>query len=173
MRLNPPGRRVGAHTVECAVVYPVFFFVVLAIIVGGLGVFRYIETAHLARQCARYAAVHAGQYQQENAAAIAAGTLPNVTDNYLKQNIIYPGAAGMDTSKLSVAFTFNMGTGSYDWDDTADNGQRFPYTLNSNTTPSHFETNTVSVTVSYQWVPEFYLTGPLTLSSTSVHAINY
>jgi Flp pilus assembly protein TadG len=173
MRLKSQERRKGTHAVECAVIYPVFFFFVLAIAVGGMGVFRYIETAELARECARYAAVHAGQYQQENAAAIAAGTLPNVNDNYLQNNIVWPQAVGLDKSKLSLAVNFNWGSGSYDWDNTAANGQRYPYTLNSNTTPSHFETNTVSVTVTYKWVPEWFLTGPLTLSSTSVHAINY
>lgn len=173
MRRNSPNPRYGTHILECALVYPALFTLLLGMIVGGMGVFRYIETAHLAREAARYAAVHAGMYQQENAAAITAKTLPDVDEDYITNTIVVPNAVSMDTSQLSVSVTFNMGSGSYDWDDTTHNGQRYPYTLNSDTTPPHFETNTVSVTVSYNWTPEWLLAGPITLSSTSVHPINY
>jgi hypothetical protein len=33
--------------------------------------------------------------------------------------------------------------------------------------------NTVTVTVSYQWMPEFYLAGPITLSSSSTAQMLY
>ena len=48
------------------------------LVVCAINVFCYQQVAYLARETARYAAVHAGQYQKENAAAITAGTLPNV-----------------------------------------------------------------------------------------------
>jgi Flp pilus assembly protein TadG len=164
-------RRSGTHVLECAVIYPVVFLVVFGIIVGGLGIFRYQQVAHLSREAARYAAVHGGMYQSENAAAIAAGTLPNVTDNYLTQNLVVANAAAMDTSQLSVQVTFNNQSGSYDWDDTANNGDRYPFEENAQGT--HNVTNTVSVTVTYQWLPEFFFSGPITISSTSVMPMSY
>jgi Flp pilus assembly protein TadG len=164
-------RRSGTHVVECAVIYPVVFLLVLGIIVGGLGIFRYQQVAHLSREAARYAAVHGGMYQAENAAAIQAGTLPNVTEGYLTQNIVVANAAAMDTSKLSVKVSFNNPNGSYDWDDTTNNGSRYPFTENAQGT--HALTNTVSVTVSYEWVPEFFFGDPITVSSTSVMPMSY
>jgi hypothetical protein len=59
-------------------------------------VFRYQQMAHLAREAARYAAAHAGQYQAENAAAIAQGTLPNVTADYITQQIVQANATALD-----------------------------------------------------------------------------
>ena len=55
-------RRRGATMVECAVVLPITFFLVFAIIVGGLGVFRYQQAATMARDGARYVCVHGSQY---------------------------------------------------------------------------------------------------------------
>ena len=47
-------RRRGTTTLEFAITCPIVFFLVFAIIVGGLGVFRYQEVAALAREGARY-----------------------------------------------------------------------------------------------------------------------
>jgi len=54
--------RQGAHDVEFAVVAPATFILLLGIVVGGMGVFRYQEVAHLAREATRYASTHGGQY---------------------------------------------------------------------------------------------------------------
>src|SRR6266404_7733612 len=62
-RLRPRAARPGATVVEFAVVAPVTFLLILGLIVGGLGVFRYQEVAHLAREATRYASTHGGQYQ--------------------------------------------------------------------------------------------------------------
>src|SRR5438552_6789644 len=62
MGLHRSPKRAGATTVEFAVVAGVTLFLLLALIVGGLGVFRYQEVAHLAREGARYAATHGGKY---------------------------------------------------------------------------------------------------------------
>jgi hypothetical protein len=138
-----------------------------------MGVFRYQQMAYLAREAARYAAVHAGEYQQENAAAITAGTLPNVTSSYLTTNIVQANAVSLDTSSLQVAVKINTSNGSYDWDDTANNGQRWPYSLETINGTTYSLTNTVSVTLTYQWVPEWFLAGPLTLTSTAVMPLCY
>ena len=164
-------RRTGTYAVEAVVVYPILFFLVIGQIVGGMGVFRYQQVAHLSREAARFAAVHGGQYQQENAAAITAGQLPNVTEDYIKQQIVQAKAISMDASRLSVQVSFNNANGSFGWDDTANNGNRYPFAENSDGTAAL--TNTVSVTVTYQWFPESLLIGPYTITSTSVIPMSY
>jgi Flp pilus assembly protein TadG len=173
MLLHSQARRPGAHLVECAVVFPLTFVLVVGMMVCAMGVFRYQQMAYLAREAARYAAVHAGQYQQENVAAIRDGTLPDVTSAYLTTNIVRAKAVSLDTSNLQVDVKFNTSSGSYDWDDTADNGQRWPYSPRTINDTTYSETNTVSVTVSYQWVPEWFLGGPITISSTAVMPVCY
>jgi hypothetical protein len=129
--------------------------------------------AHLAREGARYAACHAGQYQQENASAITAGTLPDVKKDYIITNIVKANAASMDPSKIQVSITINTSSGNYDWDDTANNNQRWPYSPHTVDGTTYNETNTVSVTISYQYVPSWFLGGPLTVTSTAVMPICY
>jgi hypothetical protein len=173
MLLQSRARRRAAHAVECAVIFSLTFLLVAGLMVCALGVFRYQQTAHLAREAARYAAVHAGEYQQENAAAITAGTLPNVTSSYLTTNIVQANAVTLDTSSLQVAVKISTSNGTFDWDDTANNGQRWPYSPRTVNGTTYSETNTVSVTVTYQWVPEWFLVGPFTLSSTAVMPLCY
>jgi hypothetical protein len=161
-------------SVEAAIVLPVAFILILGVLVGGLGVFRYQEVAHLARLTARFAAVHGGQYAQENSSAITAGTLPNVNETYLTQNIAAANAAALDTSRISVSVTITAHSGTYDWDDTANNNNRLPYsTYTDSNNNTDYQTNTVQVTVSYQWVPGWFLSGPITLTSTSVLPMSY
>lgn len=174
LRRPVPRPQRGATLVEAAIVLPVAFLLILGIVVGGMGVFRYLEVAHLARLTARYAAVHGGQYSQDNAAAINAGTLPNVNEAYLTQNIAAANAVALDSSQLSVSATITTHSGTYDWDDTTNNNSRLPYsTYTDSSGTSYYVTNTVQVTVSYQWVPEWFLVGPITLTSTSVVPMSY
>jgi hypothetical protein len=169
-----PQRRRGAVIVESAFVLPVVFLLILALAVGGMGIFRYNEVANLARLTARYAAVHGGQYAQENAAAIKAGTLPTVDANYLTQNVADTNAMVLDTSKLNVSVTITTHGGMYSWDDTTDTNDRATYgsykDANNNTVTV---TNTVNVTVTYTWIPEMSLVGPITLTSTAVVPMSY
>jgi Flp pilus assembly protein TadG len=166
-------RRLGAHLVECAIIFPITFFLVVGLMVGAMGVFRYQQMAYLARETARYAAVHAGQYQQENAGAIKAGTLPNVTSTYLTDNVAKANAVSLDPSFLTVAVNFNTSAGSFDWDDTGGNGDRWPYSPKTVNGTTYSDTNTVSVTVTYQWIPEWFLSGPITITSTAVMPVCY
>jgi hypothetical protein len=159
--------------VECAIVFSLTMLLVVGLVVCALGVSHYQQTAYLAREGARYAAVHAGQYQQENAAAISEGTLPNVTSSYLTTDVIQARAVNLDPSSLQVTINFNTSNGSYSWDDTANNGDRWPYSLKTINNTAYSETNTVSVTVSYQWIPEWFLGGPITTTSTAVMPVCY
>jgi Flp pilus assembly protein TadG len=58
-------RRRGVRVVECAMILPVTFMFILFLIVGGMGVYRYQETAELARSGARYASTHGAKYRKD------------------------------------------------------------------------------------------------------------
>jgi Flp pilus assembly protein TadG len=91
--------RDGVTVVECAVVIPVFFLLLIGTIVGSIGVFRYQEMAALARESARWASVHGQAYEfytSEKAATPA--------DVYEK--VIQPKATGLDLSKLTYEVTW-------------------------------------------------------------------
>lgn len=176
--------RRATTTVEAAIVLPVALFLLLGLFVGALGVFRYQETAHIARETARFATVHGGQYAKDEAAAIQSGSQPNVDKAYLT-NLAKGMAIGLDPNFLQVTVTMTVlppastapSTATFDWDDTANNLQRSPYSVWTNSSlnpPKNIELeNMVAVTVSYQWSPEFYLVGPITLSSTAVMPMSH
>ena len=147
-----PQRRPGATVVECAFVYPAVFLVVLGLLVGAAGMFRYSQLASLTREAARYASVHGGQYAQDMKV-----TAPAPADIY--NNVVLPMAVGLDTSQLSYSITYN--TSNWPYHTTLD--------ASNNVIPIQ---NTVTVKLTYQWVPEAYL-GGVTLSSTSVMPMSY
>lgn len=150
MRQRVHFRRRGATAVEFAFCCPIVFFFVFATIVGCLGVFRYQQTAELAREAARWASVHGGQYAEETGNSAA-------TAQDIYSNAIQPAAATLNLSKLSYQVTWN--TSNMPLDASA-----------SYETPKG---NTVSVTVTYQWFPEMYLIGPFSLTSTSTAQMIY
>jgi Flp pilus assembly protein TadG len=147
--IHNPRRRRGATIVECAFVYPLTFLLLLGLVVGGLGMFRYQEVASLAREAARYASVHGGQYAEDTGN-------PAATSDDIYKDVVLAKSAGLDPSRLGCTVT---------WD--ADN---WPSRLTSDNGSAM--TNTVSVTVTYQWLPEAYL-GGITLSSTAVVPMAY
>ncbi len=142
-------RRRGATVVEAAVIYPLTFVILIGLIVGGFGIFRYQQVASLAREGARWAAVHGGQYAQDTGNSAA-------TANDVYQRAVLPMAVGLDTSKLNCTVSWNPDN----WPSHVTN--------DSGTAAG----STVSVTVTYAWVPEAYL-GSITLSSTSVLPMEY
>ena len=179
-------KRRAATVVEAAIILPVAFVLLLGLVIGGFGVFRYCEVAHLARETARFASVHGYQYAKNNAAAIQAGTLPTVDKNYLVTNVTQAGAIGLDGSQLQVTVSMTVltpgatsasTTETVDWDTTSQNGNRSPYSVwtdNSTTPASNVEVdNMVIVTVTYPWIPELYLVGPINLTSTATMPMSY
>jgi Flp pilus assembly protein TadG len=150
MRLCRPYR--GASTlVEFALVAPLAFLLLIGLAVGALGAFRYQQVARLARDASRWASVHGTNYAQDTGNSAA-------TAQTVYNQAIVPDAVGLNLSNLSYSVTWN--------------------TSNS---PSHTVTvsgqptavaNTVTVTVTYQWIPEAYL-GGVNLSSTSVSVMSY
>jgi len=150
MLRSPNQRRRGATTVEFAIVCPIAFFLILATIIGGLGVYRYQQVAALAREGARYAQVHGGQYQQETGNLAA-------TPADIYNEAILPRAVALDPDRLSYTVTWDV--------------NNFPLAVHEDY--EHPIGNTVTVTVNYQWFPEIYLVGPYTLTSTSVGQMMY
>jgi Flp pilus assembly protein TadG len=149
MTRHAPARR-GATLVESAFVLAVLFFLLLAIVVGGYGVLRYQQLAMLAREGARYAAVHGGQYAQETGN-------PAATPADVYKNAILPYAVNLEPAKLS--YTVSWASDNMPYHMTADYEK-----------PT---SNTVTVKVIYTWLPEFYLVGPITLTSSSTMTVSY
>jgi Flp pilus assembly protein TadG len=143
-------RRRGTTTVEFAITCPIVFFLVFATIVGGLGVFRYQQVAAAAREGARWASVHGADYADET-------DNPAATPADIFNNAILPASVTLDPSQLTYSVTWNK------------SNQPLQVT-------EEYERpigNTVTVTVTYQWFPEAYLVGPITLSSTSTAQMIY
>ena len=71
-------------------------------------------------------------------------------------------AAGMDTAKIKITVKWiDQASGTVaDWDSASKD-------VRSLAAGGGYVTNTVRVTVSYEWSPPFFITGPLTVTSTS------
>jgi Flp pilus assembly protein TadG len=147
-RCRPAGRRPhrpGATVVECAIVLPVTFFLLFALVVGAMGIFRYQEVASLAREGARYASTHGYQYRKD--AGLPMGTTADwKTDIY--NNAILPKVVALDVNQLSFDASW-------------------PDVINQPGKPDNWPGSKVDVTVTYNWLPELYLIGPIRLTSTS------
>jgi Flp pilus assembly protein TadG len=143
--------RPAATMLEFALVASLTFVIILGLLIGGLGVFRYQQVAHLARDASRWASVHGTQYatDTQNSAATP-------TDVY--NQVIVPKATGLDLTHLTYPVMWNTSNSPYQ---TATvNGQQVKVA------------NTVTVTITYQWVPEAFV-GGISLSSTSVSVMSY
>jgi Flp pilus assembly protein TadG len=150
MRLHKQSR-LAATTVEFAVASSATFLILLGLIIGGLGIFRYQQVARVARDAARWASVHGTQYalDTQNPAATA-------VDVY--NQVIVPNATGLDLSHLTYSVTWNTSNSPY-----------HTSTLNGQTVKV---ANTVTVGITYNWVPEAFL-GGISLTSTSVSVMSY
>jgi Flp pilus assembly protein TadG len=168
MLLHPNStQRRGATAVEFAVVGALTFFLLLGLIVGGMGIFRYQEVAHLAREGSRYASTHGGQYTIDGIPAKTG--VPAIATSANMRTYLLTKTVGLDPNNLTVSIS---------WDAPA---QYLPRNMPSfdNTDPNLQSPgqvtiyNNVTVTVSYVWMPEIYLAGPITLTSTSTVAMSY
>jgi Flp pilus assembly protein TadG len=123
------------------VVLGITLSILLALIVGGLGVMRYQQVAHLARESARAASVLGNQYPHdfdgERAALYSNGTL--LAPSGLTINV---SEVGLDPNAL---------TWSANWPD----GSNLPYRVISDS--GQAAGNRVQVTLRYRWVPELRL----------------
>jgi Flp pilus assembly protein TadG len=124
----------------------VALLLVVGLIVGAYGIFRYQQMASLARQAARYASVRGTQYATDTGN-------PAATPTDIYNNVIAPNTVGLDLGQLTYSVTWNTSNQPY-----------HTILVNGNVVGV---TNTVTVTITYQWIPEAFL-GGVTLSSTSV-----
>jgi Flp pilus assembly protein TadG len=150
MNLRRQPRR-AATTIELAMIAPAVFFVLLGLIVGGMGVFRYQQLAHLTREASRWAALHGTDYAK-------ASGLPAATAADVYNTIILPNAGAMNASRLNYSVTWNTSNDPYR---TATVGGKV-VRIN----------NIVTVSISYQWIPEVYL-GGVTLASSSSNPVTF
>jgi Flp pilus assembly protein TadG len=161
--------RRAATTVECAIVYPATFILILGLIITAQGVARYQEVAALAREASRYATTHGAHYRKDAGLAIGtAGTSVGTSNSLFWYKTDPTQASGTDTSWAGTTYdtavrpnlvaldpaklTFKMG---------------YPSVINQSDKPDNWPGSQVTVTVTYQWLPDLYLAGPFTLSSTS------
>ena len=161
MLRSAPYRRRGALAVEGAVVYPVMIFLLLLLVVGGMGVFRYQQVACLAREAARWSSVRGSNYQVDTGQ-----TSP--TQAQILQNAVLPLATGMDPQSLSIQVQWVNGvTGQVvDWDAS----NKAPTSQASDETTV---SNTVRVTITYRWSANLAGIGSLNLQSVSEMPMAY
>jgi Flp pilus assembly protein TadG len=153
MTHRPRSHRRGAVALEAAIVYPILFFLILALIIGGVGVSRYQQVALLAEEAARWTCVRGSGWQKDSNSSA-------VTVSQIRQDVVLPMTVGLDPSKLTVAVDWINGiTGDVvSWDSS----NRSPTTRNSN---QDEVANRVRVTITYLWSPPFLLGGTYKLQS--------
>lgn len=142
-------RRTAAAMIEFAVGLSVLLLLVLGLIVVGLGIFRYNQVAHLAREGARFACVRGSQYASEE--NTKAATAEDVTA------FIKDLAVGLDLDAMACTVTW-------------DKSNAPTYADPNSTPPGRPVANRVIVTVNYKWSPEWLtelLGAEIVLSSTA------
>jgi Flp pilus assembly protein TadG len=156
-------RRRGTITVEAAIVLPMVFMFIIAMCLISLGTYYYQQVASLAREGARYASVNG---------PVIGNSGKMETDIY--NNAIQPMAAGLNTGALTYEVQWGTAvSGSLVWTPW-DSSSRSPTSYNPNSNPPGATmNNAVKVTVTYQWTPGLYLTGPINLTSTSEMPMSY
>ncbi len=100
LRLRSICPRHGTTIVEMAIVGPLTFLLLIGLVVGGLGVFRYNQVAALARESARWAAVRGRTFER-----VEHGT--PITKADLLSNVIVPRATALDLDRLSCDLTWD------------------------------------------------------------------
>lgn len=144
-RFRTKPRRSGAKTVEAAFVLPVAFFLILGLVIGAMGIFRFQEVAYLAREGARYASTHGAQYR--NDASLGTGVRSEWEADII-QNGILSKRLVLEPDKILVDISW-------------------PSVINQLDKPDNWPGSKVTVKVTYQWIPQGYLVGPVKLTSTS------
>jgi hypothetical protein len=185
-------KRSGAYAVEAAFVFPITFFLLLAIMIGTLGIFRLQECAYLARMGARFGSVRGDNYwyYQRNPPLRPPSSSPGTVASPAS----YTDSTTNTTYLVYKPTTSSTGPGTYtNWCDDIYGNRIFPnlMLLDPNYTsatmawptvalnpsmPDNFPGSQVRVTVTYQWLPGFSIWLPgvggvdyqgITLSSTS------
>jgi Flp pilus assembly protein TadG len=157
----------GSAIVEFAFIAPVVLIVVFAQIAGGIGISRYQEVAHLARDCARYASTHGGDYQLDGIDRKTG--VPAVTGVSDLRNYLANKSTLLDKSKLEISLAWTAPGGI--------SPANIPLYVDTDPTlvppGQSVIRNNVIVTLTYQWFPEAFFGGPIELTSTSKMPMSY
>ena len=155
MNRRPSHQRRAAVAVETAIVLPVFLFLLLALIVGGMGVFRYQQVACLAREGARWGSVRGTLWEIDTDQ-----TVPTQDD--ILKNAVLPFAVGMETAKITMQAEWIDGmTGvATPWD----SARRSTLVLSAS---NEGVNNKIRITVNYAWSPGALVPGTINMTSVS------
>jgi Flp pilus assembly protein TadG len=143
--------RQGSTLVESGLVLSITLLLIFGLVVLGLGVFSYQQTAAVTREAARWASVHGGLYAQETGQ-------PKATQTSVRNQVIPTFSTGLDSNSIT-AFTV-----------TWDNASEMP--IYYDPVNQAWISNAVHVTIDYQWIPGAIF-GGATLTSTSEMPISY
>jgi Flp pilus assembly protein TadG len=101
--IRRPSRRSrrGATVVECAIVAPVTFLMILGIVICGLGIFRMHQIEHLSEHAARWAALRGPRYQKRTGQ-------PQPTSAEVLDKAIVPRAVSLKRSAMSCDVTWSL-----------------------------------------------------------------
>jgi hypothetical protein len=141
----------------------------IGLVVGAQGVARYQEVATLARAGARYASTHGAQYRRDAGLPIGSpGTSAGSSGGLFWYSADPKQSAGKDTSWAGDDYDSAARPKLVALDPSRLTYQvGYPSVINQPDKPDNWPGSQVSVTVSYQWLPELYLVGPIRLTSTS------
>src|SRR5438270_5252271 len=101
--------RSAATAVEFAVVGSITFFLIFALVVGAMGIFRFQEVAHLAREGSRYASVHGGQYHLDGIDTQTG--VPQIAKSSDLATYLQGKAVALDSNLLSVSVSWSAPAG--------------------------------------------------------------
>src|SRR4051812_245182 len=102
-------RRGGGTTAECAIIFPAPFLLLMGLIIGAAGVFRYQAMPPLARPAAPHAPAHGTQWAKDT------GTpAPTPADIYTA--VIAPNTFGLDKTRLTYSITYDRSNAPYHTD---------------------------------------------------------
>jgi Flp pilus assembly protein TadG len=144
-------KRQGATLVESGLVLSITLALTVGLVIVGLGVFRYQQTAAVAREAARWASVRGGLYAQETGQ-------PSATQSSVKNHVIPDFSTGLDPNHITL-FTVT-------WDDASKMPVYYDYVNQV------WKSNSIHVTINYRWIPEAFF-GGITLTSTSEMPVSY
>lgn len=177
MMLRQRRARTGTILIECALIYPILFMLVLGIILVGLAVFRYQQVSHISREASRWASVHGQAYATDltNTSTPLPPARTAASDQDVYDNAIAPQAAGMQSGPLTYSVAWGHADSSGNW--VTDKNPTYTYTP-SGTDPVTGQayvpvkkSNTVTVTVTYTWNTGLF--GTIPVSCTSTNTIQY
>jgi Flp pilus assembly protein TadG len=160
--------------VEWAILCPALFALVLGLLVGGMAVHRYQEVAAHARAAARYASTHGAQFRKDTAQGVGTpGVSAGTSNGFMWYQASPTSSAGSDTSWTGdiydTAIRPNLTavdpqylTVQVGWPPV-----KSPDGTVVQNSPDNWPGSQVSVTVTYQLFPEWFLIGPINLTSTA------